>query len=149
MSAQAPTQANAAAGNPDPVRINFALPAGASVGTKVTGIIERTGNTSLELTRNNRLQWMPAVRDILATSGNDNIRGYDINIKRGGREIRSFPAQLLTASKGGPYYPGFPQNVGAGFIQFELEITEINGTPTAQTLTVDAIFAASTQIVTA
>ena len=137
---QSPTQQNAAPGNPDPVRITFTAPTNA-VGAKVIGTIERTGATQLELTRNNRLQWMPAVVDQAADIG------YDINIKRGGREIRSFPRQLLLATKQGPYFPGFPQNMGAGFIQFELEITTTGAAaPTA--MTVDAIFAASTQIVT-
>ena len=144
MSMQSPTQQNAAPGNPDPVRINFTVPASPAVGTKIIGTIERTGATQLELTRNNRLQWMPAVGGTIAATDL-----YDINIKRGGREIRTFPNQLLLATKQGPYFPGFPQNMGAGFIQFEMELTSATNLPDAgETLIIDAIFAASTQIVT-
>ena len=146
MSMQSPTQQNAAPGNPDPVRINFTFPAGSiTVGSKVIGTIERTGAQQLELTRNNRLQWRPAVGGTIV--GKTTVL-YDINIKRGGREIRSFPNQLLLATKQGPYFPGFPQNMGAGFIQFEAEITAAGDLAAGDTLTVDAVFAASTQIVT-
>ena len=140
---QAPTQNNAAPGNPDVVSVDFSIPANFPVNGKVIGTIRRTGVTQLELTRNNRLQWAPLVITLA------NMGSFNLNIKRGGREIRHFPQQLLNTGRAGPYFPGFPQNIGAGQIQFEVEKTgSTAGTNSAGTITIDMVFAASTQIVT-
>ena len=134
----AATQPNAVAGNPEPIEVDFVIPANSSAGTEVLGTIKRTGLTTLEVTRNNRLQWAPATVD--------SAKNYDMLVKRAGKEIRRFPKTLLTSSRNGPFFPGFPQNIGAGNIQFAIELKE-DGETTAQTVTIVYLFSAAPQIV--
>lgn len=114
------------------------LAANAGIGGRTKFTFRDTGTTLLELLRANRIQWM-ILRGLPAN------QTADVELQRGGRKVRDWPSDLLLSSREGPFFPGFPTNVGAGTIQLEAIATTAITADTE--LTLDVIFAAAPETV--
>lgn len=93
-----------------------------------------TSNNIIELLGRNRIQY------ILCSEQNNNL---NVVLKRGGDVRKRWPTTIMSPSRQGQFFPGFPVETFPGNVQFALEIARDNSSFTALTnILVQILFAA-------